>query len=276
MPNFRGTAKFDDNSVVWMVGHSSMGKLTRAIREFAINEPESIDLQLNNQESMMFSPLGIDRTLLLQGDVRLTHGTSLDTMAKASKLLEREFELDSEDDYVRYFMKSKYTYYAILQSAYHISTIDCALRIVLDDLSHPKVVVIDFIRTRKKRKGKGLASQLIEYILSGCRYSNVFVTSTAEATGFWKKFGFEENKDEDIDYLLNEFGDCTLMGLSSNTPFELPSDYSGSEETECTDTEDESSSSSSSDASEDSSETESSQEESSTYSDSSESSSDGR
>lgn len=223
-----------------------MGKLTQAIRELSVNHNVGkIDLKLE-EINFNFADLATSTVAIIGGDMRLEHGTSLDVMKKAVKLLERDFDLDSEDDYVRYFTKSKYTYYLIIQSAFHVSTVDCAMRVILDDLKHPKTVVIDFVRTRKKMAGRALGSQLVRFLLNICEFhaSNVFVTSTKEAVSYWEKVGFEKETNEDIDYLLNEFGDCTLMSLPSNSPFELPSDYSGSEETECTATEDESSSSS--------------------------------
>ena len=245
-----------------------MGKLTRAIRQLQsvqLGDPEQsgyCDLKLDVMD-MYFASLATQETIFVGGDRRLTHGTSLDVMVKATKLLQRDFEVDGEDDYIRYFTKSKYTYYMILQSAYHVNTVDCAMRIILDDLKSPKCVVIDFVRTRKKMMGQGLATQLVKFLLKGCSTfgSNVFVTSTKEAKSYWKKFGFEIETNEDIDYLLNEFGDCTLMSLPTNGPFELPSDYSGSELTDCSDSSDESSSSDDSSSSSDDSSSDTSESE---------------
>ena len=183
-----------------------------------------------DESQVKFAPWGKSSSFMIEGERKLEHGTSNALMKKATALLQRDFELNHKKDMVRYFCKSKYTYYAVIQSIHHANTVDCAVRVVLDDLEHPKIVLLDFIRTRAKHKGQGLATKLVKFILEGSAAlgANVYVTSTKEAKPYWSRFGFVKESNKDVDYALNEFRDCTLLSLPTNTSLDF-SEYDDSE-----------------------------------------------
>ena len=192
-----------------------------------------------NESQLKFSPLGSSSSFEIGNNRKLEHGTTPQLMENASKLLTRDFEMNAQKDFARYFKKSRYTYYAVIQQLTHRTTVDCAVRVVLDDMINPKVIILDFIRTRAKHAGQGLASLLVNFILEGSLAlgANIYVTSTKEARSYWEKFGFKKEMNKDVDYALNEFKDCTLLSFPSNSALDLHqfSDES-TEETDTSDT----------------------------------------
>ena len=188
-----------------------------------------------NESQLKFSPLGSSSSFEIGNNRKLEHGTTPQLMENASKLLTRDFEINAQKDFARYFKKSRYTYYAVIQQLTHRTTVDCAVRVVLDDMINPKVIILDFIRTRAKHAGQGLASLLVNFILEGSLAlgANIYVTSTKEARSYWEKFGFKKEMNKDVDYALNEFKDCTLLSLPSNSTLDLHQfDEESTEETD--------------------------------------------
>ena len=181
-----------------------------------------------NESQLKFSPLGSSTSFEIGNNRKLEHGTTPQLMENASKLLTRDFEMNAQKDFARYFKKSRYTYYAVIQQLTQRTIVDCAVRVVLDDMIHPKVIILDFIRTRAKHAGQGLASLLVNFILEGSLAlgANIYVTSTKEARPYWEKFGFKKEMNKDVDYTLNEFKDCTLLSLPSNSALDLSHQFS--------------------------------------------------
>lgn len=196
------------------------------------SKKESVFSMLNESQCK-FAPLGTSVSFPIGNNRKLEHGTTPELMKKASNLLTREFEVNPKKDFARYYQKNRYTYYAVIQSLDHTTTIDCALRVVLDDVYHPRIVVLDFIRTRVKLKGQGLAGLLVQFVLDGsvALHANVYVTSTKEAKTYWERFGFVQEKNKDLDCALNEFKDCTLLSLPSNSIIDLSKFYDSDEST---------------------------------------------
>merc|ERR1712137_1404619 len=224
-----------------------------------------------DEEQLRFCKQGEETTLFLPNGSRLRHGTSPALIQRASRLIQRDFEMNADKDMRRYHKKNKYPYYSIIESpASHQSgfRVDCAIRTILDDLVHPTTVLVDFIRSDSKAKGKGTGSLLVTFVLEGCKAldADVYVTSTKEALTFWKRFGFVLESNEDIDDDLNEFKDCTLLKLATNkaeryqfssdtcSSYDSDSSYDSSTEDSAdssTDTSDDSSTDSSEDSSSD-------------------------
>lgn len=172
-------------------------------------------------DSCSFADLGTAKMIELDNGHRLRHGTSDQLVKSASRLIKREFKMDSKKDMRRYRRKSKVTYYAVIETPTGNEgefQVDCALRCILDDINHPTEVLIDFIRTHKRAQGKGLGTILVNFVIQGCAAlgADLYVTSTKEALSYWKRFGLERESNSDIDDELNEFKDCKLLALPSN------------------------------------------------------------
>eukprot|EP01095_Lingulamoeba_sp_RSL-Kostka_P010631 TRINITY_DN3865_c0_g1_i1.p1 TRINITY_DN3865_c0_g1~~TRINITY_DN3865_c0_g1_i1.p1 ORF type:complete len:456 (+),score=194.26 TRINITY_DN3865_c0_g1_i1:46-1413(+) len=186
----------------------------------------------NEEEQVsIFAPKGEEREMTWEDkNMVVIHGTSKKLMKKAAYLLKEEFRLNTKKDWKNYQKKKRYTYYVVVESMdgddVYENTVNCAMRVVLDSLTKPKQVVIDFVRTDEDAQGQGIASRLVKYILEGCEQmdSNIWVVSTKEARSYWKRFGFIKEDNDGIDYEINEFADCTLMKLPSNN-YEPKYDY---------------------------------------------------
>merc|ERR1712137_561549 len=254
------------------VSMKSREKLTDPVSASLNTSPDSQKNVFSSydEEQLRFCKQGEETTLFLPNGSRLRHGTSPALIQRASRLIQRDFEMNADKDMRRYHKKNKYPYYSIIESpASHQSgfRVDCAIRTILDDLVHPTTVLVDFIRSDSKAKGKGTGSLLVTFVLEGCKAfdADVYVTSTKEALTFWKRFGFVLESNEDIDDDLNEFKDCTLLKLATNkaeryqfssdtcSSYDSDSSYDSTEDSDdsSTDTSDDSSTDSSEDSSSD-------------------------
>merc|ERR1712137_1186095 len=123
----------------------------------------------------------------LSNECRFRHGSQSQLVRWASKLLERDFEINPTKDLVYFLANEKVPYYFALESpsSSHKTgwAMDCAMRVVFDSLEEPTVVLIELIRTNGRVKGKGAATWLIDALLRYCKENqvDVFVTSTTEA-----------------------------------------------------------------------------------------------
>lgn len=176
--------------------------------------------------NLTFAPPPTSKSVVLDKNMMLEHGTSLVTVGKARKLLLEEFNLvEPEIEFESESLQNKQAYYFTLQSVFQATTVDCAMRIIINDLVHPKNILIEFITTRMKMKRKGFGSQLVKFLLKECKKHgyNVFVVSMRSTEQYWRKFGFKkETKFILDDFTDGGFGSCILMSLKSNLRLKLP------------------------------------------------------
>eukprot|EP00568_Trieres_chinensis_P000244 CAMPEP_0183307342 /NCGR_PEP_ID=MMETSP0160_2-20130417/17274_1 /TAXON_ID=2839 ORGANISM="Odontella Sinensis, Strain Grunow 1884" /NCGR_SAMPLE_ID=MMETSP0160_2 /ASSEMBLY_ACC=CAM_ASM_000250 /LENGTH=283 /DNA_ID=CAMNT_0025470907 /DNA_START=33 /DNA_END=884 /DNA_ORIENTATION=+ len=183
------------------------------------------------------APPGEDAIIILQpknincrqnDTVSVVHGSSLSLIARASVVLNREFnDADPERDWEKWReLGARPYFFAALDIRDEPM---CVLRVILDgDWSGrsrsgdgpgcSRRLIIDYLCTAKAHQGRGHASRLLDLAMSfACEYTaNTFVLATEDSCPFWvSKRGFVLEEGA-INQRLNVFSDTHLLKLPSN------------------------------------------------------------
>mmetsp|Transcript_7429 Transcript_7429/g.8525 ORF Transcript_7429/g.8525 Transcript_7429/m.8525 type:complete len:262 (-) Transcript_7429:516-1301(-) len=184
-------------------------------------------METQDEAEKVLPPLGEDRILIvassgLQGLIR--HGTSLQVMAKASQLLNDEFDADPEKDWKALTKEAGFSmYYAIFENVHEEPL--CALRAILDlgkkdkVEGRPKRFIIEYMRTKPESRSLGLAKYLTMFSIQVAKSipANVLVLSLEDAASYWMENEFILENNRRLNKRLNKYTDTYLLKLQGNS-----------------------------------------------------------
>lgn len=138
------------------------------------------------------------------------------------RLLQEVFKFDLEDWYQKGFWDYRHVPHSLTDGEIFISSVTVNLMDLVLDGQRTKSIQIGTVMTHPDHRNKGLAAQLMNYVID--KYSKdhkfIFLISNSDAAKFYPKFGFEEHKESCFNLDINPVsGDnLTLKKLDITKP----------------------------------------------------------